>query len=344
MDDHQYEPWMDEVEAVDYVALDPARAATEDRLFMGLGKPIRVGWNLWAHSLKALVGHLLPIAFLLAIVLLLAAPRFMDAVAEYEAPDVDTVEVQAQDAEAPTAEESAPKPEDPFDQIPWPTLIVLGLLLVFGFALTGVVLSQRYRGRAEELPYFLTFRRVVPWAATEVLVLGIPLAVFFGVAFLGDRVGFLLGGIFIVLGAVIYAIFLSLRLFWADEFALVHGSSPLRALKQSWRLTRNAARPIFSFQFILGVLAYPVILAAFLLFFLAGLPLSALENLGAGWIADLAILTLGFMMLFLTYAAMHAPELAYFYGVRAARSILQPDETAGSGWLEAAKKRAIEPA
>ena len=129
-----------------------------------------------------------------------------------------------------------------------------------------------------------------------------------------------------------------MRLFWADEFALVHGKGPIAALRASWQLTRNAAGPVFMFQFILGWAQNLILLPAII-----GITalLAGLESIGWSHPDRLTIFegVVLPLILFIVYGAMHAPELVEFYGMRAARASLTPDELARGDWLQRAKNR-----
>ena len=171
------------------------------------------------------------------------------------------------------------------------SLHLLGL--GFGVALTQVILSSQYIRLGIGSPYTWVFRRIVPWGATWFLY-----------AFLTSMglVAFIIPGIII-----------SLRLFWADEFALVHGKGSIESLRESWTLTRDKGLSILVFQFLAGwaqlIIAFPAIL---LLFAIGQMPSqSALAELVQG--------SLSWLVVFVTYGAVHAPELAYFYGMLAAR-------------------------
>lgn len=186
-------------------------------------------------------------------------------------------------------------------------------------------------------------------ALTELLLIGIPLMLIvllnlvLGMATGGSKPSIFLGcaSIF-AMGITIWVV--SLRFFWADEYALAHEAGPIEALRESWNLTRNGAWQIFSFQFLIGVLLYPTLLIAVFVFTVILVPLGFLTDLGPGWLAELCILTLGFVIFFIAYASLHAPELAFFYGIRAARGLLDPEELARPTWIQVAKQQAINPA
>jgi hypothetical protein len=91
-------------------------------------------------------------------------------------------------------------------------------------------LSRAHTGAAGGSPWPHVAPRLLPWAATW-LVYGVVVGV----------------GSLLILPGMLAAI----RLFWADEFALVHGVGPRAALRESLRLTRGLAGRIFGFQFLL---------------------------------------------------------------------------------------------
>jgi hypothetical protein len=170
----------------------------------------------------------------------------------------------------------------------------------FGVALVGVILSARHTGCVHGPPYALVARRFLPWLATWVLMIAIAFA------------GYLL--------LIFPGIYLSLRLFWADEFALVHDRNPIAALRASWELTRKQAGEIFIFQFLLGFAQYLILIPAVLVLavLIGGLdaisPPSDPDTIGG--LHAVVLLFVGFV----AYGAMHGPEIVKFYGMRAARA------------------------
>ena len=170
-------------------------------------------------------------------------------------------------------------------------------MLPFGIALTQVILSQRYTRLVQGNPYTWTLRRFVPWVLTWIIC--------FAAIVLGT------------LALLIPGIILGLRLFWADEFALIHRAGPIQALKESWKLTSGNIGSLFVFQFLAGLAAYVVlipmgilVLAFMVLVLLLGSPeyLLPLEN------------ALIYLMIFVGYGGLHGPEIVYFYGMRAEQS------------------------
>lgn len=173
---------------------------------------------------------------------------------------------------------------------------VLSVALVYGIALVGAILSEVYTGSIQSNPYLWTARRLVCWAVTWWLYVVIMYA------------GFIL--------LVIPGLILGVRLFWADEYTLIHGSNPFRALKESWSLTKGQGWNTYGFQFLLGfvewVVLLPTVLAAFLVF--AVVQFSGLEHL---FIVRFIEGTVLILLVFIAYGSFHAPEIVYFYGLEA---------------------------
>lgn len=189
-------------------------------------------------------------------------------------------------------------PEVPLesDEMPisdWAIFTILAAL-AYGMALAGVVLSQRHTGYVTESSFMWALWRLIPWLATWALVFAITVA------------GTLL---FIIPG-----IYLGLRLFWADEYALIHSSGPIRALQQSWKLTENEVGAIFLFQFLAGLFSYAILIAGIVLLMGLGFVGGAL-GVGDGGVGFATGWT--FLM---GYALFHGPEVARFYGMRASKS------------------------
>jgi hypothetical protein len=244
-------------------AAEPGRASAvaDDALLAGLAHPIRVGWQLWRRSLGGVLLYNAPLA------LLSGSVAWLDAAA-------------ARDAPSPLI--------GAFDTV----------LVAYGVALTGVLLSHHHTGRLGQNPYVAALRGLGRWLGTWLLVALLVLP------------GLLL---FVLPGLAVW-----LRLFWADELALVHGLSPVRALGESWRLTRGLGVELFFFQLAAGMAQWLFLLPALLLLGMIGvwlatsaLPLDVSDGLfTAAW----------FWVISGTYAAMHAPEIAFFYGLRASRA------------------------
>ncbi len=116
---------------------------------------------------------------------------------------------------------------------------------------------------------------------------------------------------------IVPAIVLGTRLFWADEFALVHRTTgTIEALKESRRLTQGKFRAILRFQLLLSFTqSFVVLLLASLLFGL----LPVFES-GQSRLLKVVRTSLALFFSFLTYGALHAPALVYFHGMRVARA------------------------
>jgi len=123
---------------------------------------------------------------------------------------------------------------------------------------------------------------------------------------------------------------LGVRLFWADEFALTHRQGPIAAARQSLELTRGLVGTIYFFQFGLGLVQQLVLVPVVLVFTLAldaivgaypsSLPISALLAIASAVVAVNL------------YASVHAPEIVYFYGLRALRAEM-PSEKLSGNWV-----------
>ena len=296
--------------------LDSPRAS-DGRLLPGLVSPILTGGRLWGRSLGSLARYLIPLALLLTVVAWTQDPSSLVG----EIDEVDSTVLGTPVAEVPRPVETADI-DVGADLGSTVTALLLAFLFAFSIALIGVVLSQCHTGRVKGNLYFWTLKRLVPWAVTWSLVLFLT--------FLGF-IAFIVPGIII-----------GLRLFWADELALIHGAGPIRALKESWQLTKNAAGAVFGFQFLAGLAMYPILLAAIVSFVLITLPFGLLSSFGTGGLADIVFTFIAVLILFITYGALHAPELAYFYGIRAARAALSPAEAERADWLAQAKLRCRE--
>lgn len=181
------------------------------------------------------------------------------------------------------------------------SVLIVMLTFVFGIALTQVILTQAYTGLVKGNPYLWTMRRFLPWVATWILLV---IAIFAG-----------------FMALIIPGILISLRLFWADEFVLIHQAGPFVALKESWQLTRGSSGDIFKFQFLCGLMANLTLIGAALVLAAVGF---ATASLGQFQVVDG---TLTSLVVFLSYSALHAPEIVYFYGVRAKRAARLADSS-----------------
>lgn len=172
----------------------------------------------------------------------------------------------------------------------WAVVAVLG---AYGFALTAVLFSQRYTRRIQGDVYLLALKRLIPWLAT------------LAIATAASFVGFML--------LVLPGIYIAIRLFWADEFALAFGYGPIRALSASWKLTEHDFGSVFWFQLRAGWATYPVLLLVFGAFVVIGLAVGFLaEALSIS--LSLVLVTLMVAVIFQAYGLLHGPELARFYG------------------------------
>lgn len=169
-------------------------------------------------------------------------------------------------------------------------------LFAYGGALTAVLMTQVHTGFVAGNAYLWTLRRMLPWAITWLIV-----------------------GVLVLCGALLFLIpglVLGIRLFWADEFALVLRSGPLESLRASWQLTRGRAWQVFGFQFVLGFVEYLILIPGFVLGLVIHMAVQA-SGLEAYPAVQVLVSTAVFLIAFLTYAAAHAPEVTYFYGIRA---------------------------
>lgn len=238
----------------------PTASTSDELLLRGYERPYSTGWRLWRRSLLDVVGYTLPVCLAMIPVLAFDGGSMLDK------------------ANPPSALAS----------------MSLTLIVAFGMALTGVVLTRNHTGFAPGNLYLWTLKRLIHWGATGLLV---GLVAIFG-----------------FLALIIPGILLSLRLFWADEFALVHRVGPVEALRESWRLTRGKAGMIFGFQFVLSFASYLII---FPLMIVVGLAVIGLQRLfGTTLVTELSQMLVFALAFFVGYAGIHAPELAYFYGLR----------------------------
>jgi len=202
------------------------------------------------------------------------------------------------------------------------TILIVALLVIgaYGVAVVGIMLSQRHTRLVRENPHTKAARRFIPWMATWFLVIAITMVGYFAL--------------------ILPGIYLAIRLFWADEFALIHDKGPIAALKASWELTRKAASPVFHFQIILGFAQYLVIIPAAILVALAFGGLTALGMTAVDRLSIAEAFIFAFVGL-VVYSAMHAPEIVQFYGMKAARASLDAVELEQGNWLEREKNRQL---
>ena len=186
---------------------------------------------------------------------------------------------------------------------PWVTLAIF-LALGYGILVSQVTLSQQHTELIDGSAHTWVLRRVVPWILTWVLVLA----------------GTLLGYLLLIIPGVI----LGLRLFWADELALAHRLGPLRAAQESWAITKGRARDLFSFQFVAGLFAWVAVFGALIV---AAYPVGFATAI-VGFGSDGVLLFAMTWVFFMAYAAVHAVQVAKFYGTLAEYRL--------AGWAPAA--------
>jgi len=163
---------------------------------------------------------------------------------------------------------------------------------VYGFLVTASVITQQYTNYAQGSVFVWAIQRLIPWAMTWALV--------------GIVVG--IGYVFFVIPGV----YLALRLFWADEYALAHGDPPWRAMKESWLLTDGEVGEVFKFQLIAWLLGSAVFLSGWGVFFVLATVLPFLGN----WTVRFAPFFIG-LIFYVCYGLVHSMQLVEFYGLRA---------------------------
>ena len=184
------------------------------------------------------------------------------------------------------------------DPISW----VCAIVYLFSFPFIALYMSRAYLGIGKSGVAFSTLKRVIPWVLTWILVLTITFAGY--------------------IALIIPGIYLSMRLFWADEFALAKGLNPIQAIIESWRHSEGRVVEIFKFQILAGFANYLVVIPFFLLALFAG-GLIGFFIMPLGFLIDVNILNKSSAMwmtlsLFpVGYGLIHGPQLAYFYGARA---------------------------
>ena len=195
-------------------------------------------------------------------------------------------------------------------------------LAVVAAAATASFLSQRHTGSADRSAWKLAAARFFPWLLTWVFVLS------------ATAIGFLL--------LIIPGMLLGTRLIWADEFALALRCNPSQAIRESWDLTRGSAQETTAFQLIHGISQTAFSVPVLLLVLGAT---SAVDAVGGGPVASLASSVIVSVLLVNLYASVHAGEVVYFYGLRAARVALDRDADQVN-WVESAKlsiRRTLRP-
>lgn len=184
--------------------------------------------------------------------------------------------------------------------------VALLVVAVFGAAAVSVVISRSHTGSAGGPVLVQTLQRFVPWALTWLLMLGVTV------------VGYLL--------LVVPGIYWNMRVFWADEFALVHRVSPFRALDESWQISRKQVGKTFTLEFVLGFV-FLALLFAFG-FTLAMLYASVQPLLPEVRVRDAVFAGLGMHLLFLIYGFVHSIQVSMFYALR---QMASAGTAAGSG-------------
>lgn len=182
-------------------------------------------------------------------------------------------------------------------------------LALLGMSAVALRLSRAHAGLPARSPWPEAAARFVPWLVTWVL--------FIACVLVGTLLLFVPGMI------------ANVRLFWADEFALVHGHGPLAALRKSADLTRGLGWRVFAFQLLLGFAEYVVLIPILLGFVAVGMVEQALP---ANLVSTVATSVLTAVLLVNAYASLHAPEVVYFYGLRALRASL-PAEALEGDWV-----------
>jgi hypothetical protein len=191
------------------------------------------------------------------------------------------------------------------------TLYDLGLWVCFALAAAAVavLLSRAYTGLPGGSPWAQVASRFLPWLISWIL---------FGA-------GVILGSLLLIIPGIIAGV----RLFWADEFALIHRHGPLSALRESVELTRGQTARVFTFQIALGFAEYLVLIPVILGFIGAG---AVAESLPSGLLTTVALSTFLSVLSVNAYASVHAPEIVYFYGLRALRAEMPAEEIRGD-WV-----------
>lgn len=177
-------------------------------------------------------------------------------------------------------------------------LFVLGLIFAYVIISIKLVLLKQYAGILVKDITVMAATRLFPTIITWVLT-GIVIAI-----------GYIL--------LIIPGIVLSLRLFWADEFALSHGQHPVKAMGSSFKLTEGYSWSIFSFLFFEGVLTN--IVGTCLIFIL--LPLvESVRNVLPEQAFVAFVVCVSSISIVMVYAFFHASQVVYFYGLRAQKVI-----------------------
>jgi hypothetical protein len=169
-------------------------------------------------------------------------------------------------------------------------------------AVNGVLISSAHAGIETGNAYLAAGRRIVPWALVWIVV---------GVT---SFVGSLL--------LIVPGIIVGVRLFWADEFALLHSRGVVSALRESWELTRGKVWRILRLQVLVALSAIAGIVV--IVMFTVAL-LSMMNPLITPWLqTEIAVIagvitlfTVAVLALLLMNGAVHSAQVVYFYGLRA---------------------------
>ena len=180
-------------------------------------------------------------------------------------------------------------------------VLALIVLAVFGAASVSIVLSGAHTGQSHGPALLQAAKRFVPWLLTWLLMLGMTI------------VGYVL--------LIVPGIYWNMRVFWADEFALVHRTSPFQALDESWKISRDQAGKTFALEFVLGFVLV-ALLSAFG-FTLVTLYAAAEPAIPFAQIGNSIFFGMGLHLFLLIYAFVHAIHVSLFYALRqmASRSI-----------------------
>jgi len=260
-----------------------------------LTKPVRAGWGLWFTTLPSISLYTFPLATAMALTLLAADPS-----------------LAARHAEAPHA-----------------SFALVGLLafwgcFAFGIALVGVLLSRGYLHRNILNPYIWTIGRLASWLTVWLVIfLGCIVATSFFMS-LGLSLGLAVGIEFCwVPGLVVM-----LKLFWADELALMHRRNPFDAIRESWILSGKNHAGFFRVQLLAGLTQYAVLIPAIIIVLRIS---SSLDELGMTRSAGRSMIqfTVIFWLVFIVYGLFHATETVFFYGIRARAGSATPSAKAG---------------
>ncbi len=187
------------------------------------------------------------------------------------------------------------------------------LLGAFGCSAVALLLARKHTGEGEGSIWLQALKRF-PFLVTTWLMMAVVVALGY-------------------LALIVPGIFLAMRLFWADELALVHGRNPVAAFRESWDLTRGITLHVFFFQFVLGLGFYLLLIPFGILWFGGALVLMIFgdvsggaevgEFLGAFW---------GAVCLIALYGLIHAFEVVKFYSLRERRAELTVEQAKRGGW------------